>query len=136
MLIGKFPFAKIGEGYLGTIFRPFVEVLILAEQKQTWFPVRMVIDTGADYTLFPKRLAEFLGIDFLGDCLAQTSTGIGGSETVYLYKKGVKIKIGDWEERVPAGFLERNDVPILLGRLKCLEKIGVSFRNRRTILEK
>lgn len=118
------------------IFRPLIDVLVFAEKREEWFPARMVVDSGADYTLFPKRFAEFLGIDLLNDCLAQTSTGIGGSETVYLYKKGVKVKIGDWEVKTPVGFLERDDVPALLGRLKCLEKIGVSFRNRRTILER
>jgi len=136
MLIGRFPFTKIGKGYLGVIFRPLVDVLVFAEEKNEWFPTRMVVDSGADYTLFPKRFAEFLGIDLLNDCFAQTSTGIGGSETVYLYKKGVKIKIREWEARIPVGFLERDDIPALLGRLKCLENIGVSFRNHQTIMEK
>jgi hypothetical protein len=136
MLIGSFPFTKIGKGYLGVIFRPLIDVLVFADKQNEWFPARMVVDSGADYTLFPKRFAEFLGIDLLNSCFAQTSTGIGGSETVYLYKKGIRIKIGDWEERIPVGFLERDDVPALLGRLKCLQKIGVSFRNHRTILER
>ncbi len=136
MLIGNFPFTKIGKGYLGVIFRPLIDVLVFAEKKEEWFSARMVVDSGADYTLFPRRFAEFLGIDFLNDCFAQTSTGIGGSETVYLLRRGVRLKIGNWEAKTPVGFLERDDVPALLGRLKCLEKIGVSFRNHKIILEK
>lgn len=136
MVIGSFPFTKVGKEYLGAIFRPYVSVLILAEKKTIWFPAQMVVDSGADYTLFPKRFAKFLDIDLLGDCFAQTSSGIGGSETVYLYKRGVKIKIRNWEKMIPVGFLERDDIPPLLGRLECLEKIGVIFQNRRTILEK
>jgi hypothetical protein len=37
MLIGRFPFTKIGGGHLGEIFRPLITVLVFAERKQRWF---------------------------------------------------------------------------------------------------
>lgn len=54
---------------------------------------------------------------------------------VYLYKN-LQIKIGQWQEKVPVGFLERDDIPPLLGRLKCMEILKVTFENRITTLEK
>lgn len=132
MEIAKSPFKRIGKEYLGTIFRPYAIVSIQGENKE-WFLVEMVVDTGADYTLLPRRYAQVLGID-LSKCHPKTSLGIGGSETVYLYKS-LLIKIGDWLKKIPVGFLERDDIPALLGRLECLEVLRVIFENFETAFE-
>lgn len=79
--------------------------------------------------------AFYLGIDLEKDCKAETTLGVGGSETIYLYKKGIAIKIGDWSKQVPVGILERDDVPPLLGRLECLEALKVIFDKRETVFE-
>lgn len=133
MEIAKFPFKLIGKEYLGTIFRPYATVSIQGEMKK-WFLVEMVVDTGADYTLLPRRYAQLLGID-LSRCISKTSLGVGGSETVYLYKN-LLIKIGDWQKKTPVGFLERDDIPALLGRLECLEALKIIFENFETKFEK
>lgn len=134
MQIAKFPFAKIGKGPLGIIFRPYAKVMIFAEKQKEWLPVNMVIDTGADYTLLPRRYATTLEIDLARNCIAETSLGVGGSETVYLYKS-LLIKIGGWEKRIPVGFLERDDIPALLGRLGCIEVLKVTLAKHQTIFE-
>ena len=90
----------------------------------------MVVDSGADYTLLPKVYAELLGID-LRSCVPMTTSGIGGSETVHLCKS-LNVKLGDWRAKVPAGFLERDDVPALLGRLKFMEEMEVTFKDFNT----
>lgn len=135
MQIARFPFTKIRKGPLGEIFRPYARVLIFAKKRKLWLPANMVVDTGADYTLLPRKYAISLGIDLSNDCIVETSLGIGGSETVYLYKK-LPIKIGDWQKEVPVGFLERDDIPALLGRLEFIEVLKVIFENHKTIFEK
>lgn len=134
MEIAKFPFVKIGKGPLGIIFRPYAKVMIFAEKQKEWLPVNMVVDTGADYTLLPRRYATTLEIDLAKDCVVETSLGIGGSETVYLYKS-LLIKIGDWQKKIPVGFLERDDIPALLGRLEFIEVLKVTFEKYQTIFE-
>ena len=113
MLNARFPFTKVGKTYLGTIYRPYAKIKLSSEKVDEWIPVEVVVDTGADYTLLPRRYAFLLGV--------------GGSETIHLYKKGVKVKIGNWESSVPLGFLERDDVPPLLGRLEALEVFDLTF---------
>ena len=95
----------------------------------------MVIDTGADYSLLPKRYAGILGIDLIKDCFAETTLGIGGSESVYQYKN-LPIKIGKWQKEIPVGFLERDDIPPLLGRLSCLEVFRLIFDKKESVFEK
>lgn len=95
--------------------------------------MEMIIDSGADYTLFPKRFSEILGVDLDKDCEIEDTKGIGGKEKVYQYKR-LPIMIGSWKQNVPVGFLARDDIPSLLGRLSCLEKLDLRFKNFETIL--
>jgi len=135
MQINKFPFTKVSRSYFGTIYRPYIDpVWLFSEKRNDWIFSRMIVDTGADYTLLSRRYAINLGIDLIKECLAETTLGVGGSETVYLYKN-LKIKIGNIEQIIPVGFLERDDVPPLLGRLKCLEDLEVILKNHQTILK-
>ncbi len=50
--------------------------------------------------------------------------GVGGTETVYLFKK-LPVRLGAWEAKVPVGFLSRDNVPPLLGRQGFLEELRV-----------
>ena len=134
MEIAKFPFKKIGREYLGIIWRPYAIVLIQGKNKE-WYPIEMIVDTGADYTLLPKRYAQILGIDLTTECHPETTSGIGGLETVYLYKSLI-IKMGNWRKKIPVGFLERDDIPPLLGRLEFIEALKVTFENFETKFEK
>lgn len=135
MRILSSPFSFRGSGYLGNIYRPYVQLLISSERIDQWIPIEMVVDTGADYSLFPKRYAELLGINIEKECFKQITYGVGGKEGIYLYKKGVKVKREGWQERMPIGFLSRDDIPPLLGRLKVLEDLILIMKNRTTILE-
>lgn len=130
----RFPFTFIGKTKLGKIYRPYAIIFIFSKLTYKWLPVEMVVDSGADYTLFPKRYAQILGIDLNLECQAETTLGVGGTETVYQYKR-LPIKIDNWNQEVPVGFLERDDIPSLLGRLGCLEKLRLTFANKITIFE-
>ena len=135
MEIARFPFTKIGRGPLGLVFRPYAKVFLFAKKRKVWLICNMVVDTGADYTLLPRRYAAALEIDLVKDCQADTSIGVGGSETVYLHKS-LLIKIGNWQKRIPVGFLERDDIPPLLGRLEALEVLKLIMDKHLTSFEK
>lgn len=130
------PFSFKGFGYLGTIYRPYIKVSITSKNIDEWIPMEMIVDSGADYTLLPKRYAQLLAIDFTKDCLPQQTSGVGGKEKVYLCKRVISIKIGNWQETIPVGILIRNDIPALLGRLGCLENLGLVMKDFTIILEK
>lgn len=135
MVIAKFPFKKIGKTELGEIFRPYGKVFLFSEKRNKWIPIEMLVDTGADYTMLPKRYADLLKIDLNVECFPSTTLGIGGSETVYLYKN-LLVKIGNWEKKIPLGFLERDDIPPILGRLQLLEILKLIFYKKQIIFEK
>lgn len=129
------PFSFKGEGYLGKIYRPYIQVLISSGKIDEWIPTEMIVDTGADYTLFPKRFAELLLVNLAKECKMDKTHGVGGQEIIYLCKKSVRIKIGDFEKEIPVGFLNRDDIPALLGRLQILEILKLTLENRVVILE-
>ena len=135
MKIVSSPFSFRGKSYLGKIYRPYLQVFLSSDKIDEWIPVEILVDTGADYSLFPKRYADLLGIDLQKDCFYETTYGVGGKEGIYLCKKDIKIKIGSFEKEIPGGFLERDEVPPLLGRLGCLEVLTLIMKNRTTILE-
>lgn len=130
------PFDFRGEGYLGKIYRPYIQVLLTSKNIDELIPVEVLIDTGADYTLFPKRYADLLGVDLLKDCRPDKTHGIGGVEKIYLCKNLVTLKINNFEKIIPAGFLERDDIPTLLGRLEALDLLVLIMKSKTTILEK
>lgn len=132
--IASFPFTFVGKTKLGSMYRPYAIISAFSAARNKWQPLEMIIDTGADYSLFPKRYAGILGIDLVKDCFAETTLGIGGSESVYQYKD-LPIKIGGLQKQIPVGFLERDDIPPLLGRLGCLEIFRLIFENKESIFE-
>jgi len=129
MAVAKFQFRKLLSPTLGEIYRPYALVGVRTKDNKRWIPVETVVDTGADYTILPKRYLPSLGYDALKDCETQTTYGVGGPETVYLLRK-IKVKLGDWEQDVPIGFLERSDVPALLGRHEFMELLKTTFDQR------
>ncbi|MBI4990988.1 hypothetical protein HZB96_02730 [Candidatus Gottesmanbacteria bacterium] len=75
-----------------------------------------------------------LGINLKSDCEIENTKGIGGTERVYQYSK-LPCKIGNWQKEIPVGFLDRDDIPPLLGRLACLELMRLVFEKRKSIFE-
>lgn len=130
--IASFPFTFIDNSSLGKIYRPYVTISVFSKLRNKWQPVEMVVDSGADYSLFPKKYADIFGINLQKDCFIEKTMGIGGSEKVYQLKK-IKIKLGDFEKEIPAGFLERDDVPPLFGRLGCLEIFRLIFEEKTSV---
>ncbi|MCG2693263.1 hypothetical protein L6279_04100 [Candidatus Parcubacteria bacterium] len=60
-------------------------------------------------------MAPKLDVDVEKDCQVFHTSGIGGTEKVYFLPK-IKIKFGDIEKQIPVGFIDRNEVPPLMGR--------------------
>lgn len=87
----------------------------------------MLVDTGADYTLLPYFLAYPLGINPITDCKVIHTKGVGGTNKVYLFKRKVKVKLGEFKREIPVGFLDNDYIPPLLGRQEFFETFKVTF---------
>lgn len=127
-----FDFEKDLSPILGEIRRPVAKALFYATDKKRWYEVWMIVDTGADYTLLPRYFAKRLDVDLKCDCRIFKTTGVDGQEKVYFLPK-VRAKLGDWERVVPVGFLNRDDIPPLLGRHLFLETFETLFSKKHTI---
>lgn len=136
MKILSTPFSFRGESYLGKIYRPNIQLSIGSNKIDEFIPLEMIVDTGADYTLLPKRYAQLLAINLEKECKVDKTHGVGGQELIYLCKKEVKIKIGNFEKEIPVGFLNRDNIPALLGRLQTLECLKLTMENMIITLEK
>lgn len=126
------PYEKRLSPILGEIYRPIAQVFFFSHTKNHWYEAWMLVDSGADYTLLPKYFSYRLGINLAKDCKIFKTAGIGGEEKVYFLKK-IKVKLGDWERNIPIGFLNRDDIPPLLGRYMFLETFDVLFSSNHTI---
>ncbi len=126
MAIIKFPFEKRPSSIFNHVYRPIAKVSFWSNRIEQWVEIIMIVDTGADYTLLPRFYSFDLGIDLRKDCIPYSTTGVGGTERVYIFKKA-KVKLDEWVKRVPIGFLDRDNIPPLLGRQDFLENFKVSF---------
>lgn len=130
-----FPFEYITVNIFGKIYRPYATVFVLNKSTGMYVRRTLIVDTGADFTLFPRINARLFGIDIGKETEKSQTFGVGGKETVYLYK-GLSIKIGEVKLKIPVGFIDRNDVPALLGRQHFLELFEVLLKDHKTIFGK
>lgn len=127
-----FPYEEGRSDIFPIIKRPVAEVFFWSKLINGWLRYKMIVDTGADYTILPKYRAVDLGIDLQKDCTVKKTAGVGGSTKVFFFKSDMRIKIGRTELHIPLGFLDSNDVPPLLGRERCLNAVKVCFNNYKT----
>lgn len=122
-----FPYETKNSSIFKIIRRPIAEVGFWSIKRKKWLKYTMIVDTGADYTILPMKAAFDLSIDIEKECSKYSTKGVGGTENVYFYNKNIPIKISDFEAQIPIGFLERDDIPPILGRHKCLDLFAVHF---------
>ena len=106
--------------------RPVAELDLQSCGDKKWITVKFVVDTGADYTVLPKSYIHVLGINPEAQCKRYKTFGIGGSEYVYILP-GIRVSFGKKKFNAPIGFLNRNNIPPLLGRYGFLDKFKVEL---------
>lgn len=129
-----FPYEERPSRLLGRIKRPIARVEFWSKRLKKYLAYGLLVDTGADYTLLPHHAAFELGVNLKKDSQMFLTKGVGGKEKVYFLKRGIKIRIGHVEKVIPLGFLEKEDIPALLGREGCLNDFDVRFFRFTTTL--
>ena len=131
-MVLKFSFRTEKSYILGIIRRPVAQVFFWSKKDKIWSELWMIVDSGADYTLLPRFMADKLNVNLEKDCKIFSTYGVGGGERVYFLPK-IKVKLGDWKRMIPVGFLERNEIPPLMGRQLFLETFETLFSSNHTI---
>ena len=132
--LASFPYEQRLSTIFGTIRRPVAKVELYSSAFQRWIVYMALVDTGADYCVFPRSVAFDLGIS-LEACEPQTTSGVGGQQRVFVHRRA-RMRLGPWELAVPVGFVERENVPPLLGRYRCLDACDLRLRQFVTTLSK
>ncbi|MBI4999480.1 retroviral-like aspartic protease family protein [Candidatus Gottesmanbacteria bacterium] len=127
-----FPYEEKKSDIFPKIKRPIAEVYFWSKLINGWLGYKMIVDTGADYTVLPKYRAVDLGVNLKKDCEIKKTFGVGGGVTVYFLKNKAKMKIGQLELNIPLGFLDADNVPPLLGREGCLNVFRLIFAGFQT----
>lgn len=130
-----FNFEKSYSPLFGNIYRPVARTFFYSKVKKRWYETWMIVDTGADYTLLPRYFSVRLGVDLKKECKLFKTSGIGGNEKVYLLNK-IKARLGSWERMIPVGFLNRDEIPPLLGRHLFLETFDIEFLKNHQVVFK
>lgn len=132
----KFSYKYVERNFFGRLYRPYAKLLVKKKSPpKIWLERVLVVDTGADFTLFPKKDAFIFGIDLAKETVIDETFGIGGVEKVYFYKN-LEVKLGKNELKIPVGFLDRSDIPALLGRQQFLDLFKTTFDNFVVSFEK
>lgn len=130
-----FPFKYLRNNRFGKIFRPYATIHVFKKDIGIYIERILVLDTGADFTIFPRKDAYSFSIDLEKETVKDKIFGVGGQEIVYLYES-LEVKLGNVKLKIPCGFINRNDVPALLGRQHFLELFDVCLKDYKTIFQK
>jgi predicted aspartyl protease len=120
-------FIEFPLGYKQTSFGslPDPKVPVAVRTHRGWRMYRFLLDTGADFSLAPRRLAEEVGL--LWDTLREARVvGIElGGITARLGH--LPLRVGSVELSVRCLFIDAASAPFLLGRADFLERFVVTI---------
>lgn len=120
-----FPYERILTP-IGFVWIPLARVEI--SRQSIRMELDMIVDTGADLTMIPYQVGVNLGLR-RGRSRITTLSGISGG-TPYVLKR-VSFRIGPFRVSARTAWAQRDDVPMLLGRVDMLDRFKVIFDGRR-----
>ena len=88
-----------------TIYAPVLRTSLFYENKERLFYFDSIVDSGADFCVFPSNAGKAIGLDvYEGENIV--TSGVGGKETLYFHKVKVEVVISDqsWKFVCQAGF--------------------------------
>lgn len=124
-----FPF-QFKEIDFGKLFNPLV--LLPVRTPNGWQSLWFLVDSGADTTVFPLRLAEKLGIRHLTG--AKTSLFGIGKQALDAFPGKLTFQINGTEVNVRCYFTNSQVSSLLLGRLDVFERYSVTFDSSKKMI--
>ena len=122
----EFPLTPFRTKY-GVLDRPVVAGFLKSGKR--WKRYRFILDSGAEFTMLPRRVARSMGVD-LDEFSRLTVEGIEGGGLRGILAP-VPIRIADEQMTVRCFFAERDDSPFLLGRADVFDQFNILFDARR-----
>jgi hypothetical protein len=104
--------------------RPMVHTVLSHYKNDLDFSFPCIVDSGADYCVFPSSYGEMIGLDIEKGPHLQ-SGGLGGGDTLYFHKITVKIILGN----EPMQFICK------AGFSRKMDRAGIGFLGRHGFFE-
>lgn len=115
----------------GPIWRPVIPVKFRSEDNI--LSCEVLVDSGADVSLIPKRVGNYLGFTLTDEEEIKELYGIGEGVAPFLIRQ-ISITIGDVEKQIRVGWCLIEEIPILLGRLDLFSLFDIKFMQEDEIL--
>lgn len=95
--------------------------------------IEFILDSGADCTMVPKRLAQLAGVTLP----SRPNTSVSGITSVPMpaYTGELQFRLGGEEFKIRCLFTESNRTPFLLGRIDFFTMFNVTFSGQHCCIE-
>ncbi len=124
----KFTYKKYGED----ILRPVIPIEIHYNNLEV--PYEVLVDSGADISIFDSSLASILGINIFIGIKKQIIGATGFPENMYLHT--ILIKVGDLKFKIEVGFMNINTNSYgIVGQKGFFNKFIVKFDLKKEEIE-
>lgn len=112
---------------------PAVRITLIGEKAEREFSFLILVDSGAEISLFTKSDADLLGIDLREG--RKIKIGSVSGESFFAFLHLVSLKVGEETFRVKAAFSEKDGTPRVLGRNPIFSYFFILFdeRDKKTI---
>src|SRR3989338_502234 len=123
---------KFREGHsriFGKILRPFADVILQNEGKELLY--HMIVDSGADLTLIPKSVGDYLGFKIDNDSIKEVK-GVG-EQNVQIVLKKINLQIGNKKIEADIALCLIEEVPLVLGRKDVFDNFEITFKDNKTV---
>ena len=99
--------------------------------NREWFPTQAYVDSGATYSIFSSKVADYIGLEYRKG--RKINITVGSGETIATYLNRLKIQIG--RNRIDAllGFSDELGAKInLLGRKDVFDHFKICFDEKNS----
>lgn len=126
----EFDFKPEESRLFGTMLRPVARVILANEDKE--MAEHLYVDSGADVSLIPKSVGDWLGFQVEKEDQITEVKGVGERGVPIIIKK-VTMQIGDkkFPARIAWALIE--EVPLLLGRTDVFHLFDICFQKNKRI---
>lgn len=131
----KFPYIEKESSILGKILKPLAYIEIFSKKHGLWCGIdEVLVDTGADITLIPRRVGNAL-VDDVPSGKRATIKGITPSEVI-VHVHSLQVRVANKEFQTKVAIADSDEVPAVLGRFEALDAFRAEFiKGKEFVLE-
>ncbi len=127
----KYTSVKVGEGYID---RPMIPLILRRDERH--ISILGILDSGSDFILIPKDIAEYLNLELHGN---EEADAIGNK--IEIKKSIVSLTVSDGKtniylQNIPVKVLMQDGLKeVIVGRIPFFSEFDITFRENSKRIE-